>query len=139
VRRKLTAEESARLKGLGIQSPWANGPARFGTPSIDEDRGAMVVGLGGGNMEVPKFWALIMGRDVLILEGKEMPDALPPDDRRLLVRVAGGWPARSPLWDLPDLYRILKEGLFQVITVGKPYRPGVILFAGNVGDLIEEA
>jgi hypothetical protein len=139
VRRKLTADESARLKGLGIQNPWANGPARFGTPSIDEDRCAMVVGLGGGNMEVPNFWALVMGRDVLILDGRKMPGALPPDDHRLLVRVDTGWPVESPLWELPDLYRILKEGLFQLIAIGEPYRPGVILFAGGVGDLIEEA
>jgi hypothetical protein len=135
----LDAEETERLEALGIQSPWCKGSARFGTPALDAERNVIVVGLGGGSFEIPHFWALIAGRDVAILEGRTDPSAGPAEDRRLVVWVDRRSPVDSPLWQMPDVYRLLKEGLFTVLTGGEAYRPGVIRFAGNIGELVEEA
>jgi hypothetical protein len=142
VRRKLSPDEWERLVALGIRSPWFEGPALFGTPSVDEERDALVVSLGGGSFEIPYFWALVLRGRVLVLQGQIMPGALPEGDGRLLVSVDSWDPPSAkdwPLWGDGDLFRILKDGLFQVITIGDSYEPGGILFTGGVGRRMEEA
>jgi hypothetical protein len=138
VYRELDAQEAARLEALGIQSPWCDGPAMFGKPAVDVERGAMVVGLGGGNLGVPIYWALVVGREVLILEGRTDISAVTVEDPRMVVWVNSGSPWDSPLWRMPDLYQMLKKGLFMEWT-GEVYRRGEIRFAGPVGKLVEES
>ncbi|MDR1186181.1 MAG: hypothetical protein LBK95_01790 [Bifidobacteriaceae bacterium] len=138
VYRELDTQETERLEALGIQSPWFDGPAMFGKPAVDAEREAIVVGLGGGNLGIPVYWALIVGREVLVLVGDEDVSTVTEDDRRLVVWVNYGNPADSDLWRMPNLYGILKEGLFMVIT-GDAYEPDRIRFAGDIGRRVEEA
>jgi hypothetical protein len=139
VYRELTGQELERLKGLGLKNPWAKGPAMFGDwAAVDDDRDLIVVGLGGGNLEVPEYWALVSGDDALILVGGKEPRG-DPNDPRLIVWVGAGMPADSPLWRIPDLYRVLKEGLFMEVTHRQAYSPGRIWFRGVLGDRLEAA
>ncbi|MDR1186182.1 MAG: hypothetical protein LBK95_01795 [Bifidobacteriaceae bacterium] len=139
VYRELDAEETERVEALGIKSPWCKGPAVLGKPAVDSERDAIVVGLGGGSFEIPCFWALIIDSSVAILEGQRIPSKDRSVDRRLTVQIDRRSPVDSPIWQVPEVYRLLKEGLFMVIADGEAYYPGAIRFAGNIGELVEDA
>ncbi|MDR2566798.1 MAG: hypothetical protein LBC97_12260 [Bifidobacteriaceae bacterium] len=145
VYRELTREEQEALAGLGLKNPWADGPAMFGDrAAVDVERGVVVVAmgggnLGGGNLGAANYWALVVGTDVLVLRGEKGFRSVHPADPRLIVWVDRGVPGNSPLWHIPDLYKLLKQGLFMVVTVGDTYEPGRIWFRGLVGDLVENA
>ncbi|MDR0625823.1 MAG: hypothetical protein LBG11_00970 [Bifidobacteriaceae bacterium] len=137
-KREFTPEERAYFDSFGLKKPWGPGDVSPGNPCVDDETGAMLVGIGGGALEIPQFWVFLLGSHCIWLSGNETSSGNRLVGRHLAARIDAVGADDSPLWKMPGIYRLIRDGL--ICSLANVFHESVLSarFYGDFGSILEE-
>jgi hypothetical protein len=136
--RMLSPKERVWFDSFRIKNPRGPGFAQPGFAAVDPDSGAVLVGLGGGHLDVPFSWAFLLNGYAVVLYGSEDWTGNDTVGRHVRFKVGFPIPADSPIWRTPGAYRLIYEALACQAAANRPDTLLSFCCCGTFGPIIRE-